>query len=319
MTSEERITKNSERCAANKHLEFRGCVAVPGKNRLGNDYTRLDIMLSEGLDIKLFDPGKSIRDRGILSGRLTALCDTLKLDFMDIPPCKGGWIEFVEEVCKLVNCCKYKMIYVKLTVNENGWIEPGEGKCFSTEPDMEYTDTDLRFLENVDVVAPGTAIGRENLPVDVPRSEPKKVVRETRPVVRGNTETPGERIKPPKEMPFSEMGKQVDQVMAGIIAKDPNKSEKVDAESDTWELGSKPPDVDLIEEAVTLNILTGGKSVFEQFNEEAQKPEWVEKEAAAHLEKKPERKTRAKKGKVTTEPIDVTPIGEFPDIDDLPF
>lgn len=146
MDQETRRVYNSKNCSANARLEFRGSVIVDSKTRDGKDYVCLDLVFSENVKIRLFNPEKSIRDRSIMSVLLSSLFEALGDDFSDVPPCRGGYHEFLSEVTETMNRRKYTMLYAKLTVNESGYIIMGEGRCFSTQPDLEYTDADLHFL-----------------------------------------------------------------------------------------------------------------------------------------------------------------------------
>lgn len=149
MSSDDRIVKNSARCRPNKLLEFRGAVAVDSVDRQGYDVTYLDLRFagpSDRIDIRLKSPQKSYKMREIQANELGCLMEALSLSFGDIPPARGGWEEMVELVIAALAPHKLESLYAKLTVNEQGYIVLGEGKCFSTAPDMEYTDQDLRFL-----------------------------------------------------------------------------------------------------------------------------------------------------------------------------
>lgn len=146
MDQEQRRLYNSKNCSANVRLEFRGSVIVDSKSRDGKDYVCLDLVFSENVKIRLFNPEKSIRDRSIMSVLLSSLFEALGDDFGDIPPCRGGFFEFLSEVTETMNRRKYTMLYAKLTVNEAGYIICGEGRSFSKNPDLEYTDSDLHFL-----------------------------------------------------------------------------------------------------------------------------------------------------------------------------
>lgn len=337
--AQDRRERNRPRCSENQWLEFRGIVSVASQDRNGVDYTRLDIRFNESIDIKLFDPKKSIRERSIQSVKLSSLCEAIGLDFNDVPPCKGGWEEFVTEVCSLVNTKKYSMVYAKLTVGEAGWIELGEGRCFSTKPDLEYTDADVRYLDNVDVKSPGTAIsdspsddGFNALEFDWKSSKvstPKKA---------GKSPT---EWKQPIEK-FQEEHKSVFDLLlekeAVILANPPEKDwldeledkkahlkhAKIDRPTPNWaEEGhtTSKKESTWQDEKNNTNAVVGfleplGAGIVEV------KPAWVEEAAKEHLEKKPERKKRAsKKGVDLPPPIPEKGREGFDEIDltDLPF
>lgn len=312
MTAEERIAKNSERCSANKYLEFKGAVRVDAKDRWGNDYSRLDLLFSDYIDIKLFSPAKSNRDRGLQSIKLTCLAASLGRDFMDIPACQGGWEEFVEEVCSLINPKKGNMIYAKVTVNESGWIELGEGKCFSVDPDMEYTDADMRFLTDVAIKAPNTSIGHHNLPYQEevtlkPKTKTKKILnmkiddlgKMEDPMSRARPEVIIEDTRPfPSDALILLPGENAEDVQAGL--------DKI-----VYETASTPKAQDPSKDT----------SAFDEYLEENTKPAWVEEEVEKHAPKA--RKTRVSKKKpgvsIVPEIGDPADGGEGIGFEDLPY
>lgn len=151
MTTEDRIKKNSARCGANKLLEFRGAVAVDALDGRGNDVTYLDLRFAGPgtgpVELRMRSPEKSYKARAVQANELGCLMEAFNLDFNDIPPCRGGWEEFVQVVVEMLQPKKLESVYAKLTVNDRGFIVPGEGRCFSKNPDMEYTDADMRFLD----------------------------------------------------------------------------------------------------------------------------------------------------------------------------
>lgn len=147
MSIDERLEKNSSRCGANVLLEFKSAVAVDAVDRRGDDITYLDLRFSGHIDLRLKSPMRSYKARSVQANELGCLFAALGLDFNDVPPCPGGWEEFVPEIVAALAPKRLESLYAKLTVNEHGYIVPGEGKCFSQVPDMEYSDQDLRFLK----------------------------------------------------------------------------------------------------------------------------------------------------------------------------
>lgn len=261
MTKEERVSYNSKRCSPNKLLEFRGAVAVPAKDRYGKDYTRIDLVFNENIDIKIFNPVISVRDKEIMATRLAFLCDALRLDFNDIPPCKGGWVEFVKEFCDLVRPRKYSMIYAKLTITEEGWIELGEGRCFSVRPDMEYTDSDTRFLEDVDVRYPDTHIEPEFLP---DRELP--IQKAVEPVV----EVPKAPEEPPREKDWLDILDEQKAAQGDAIEEKPKKPAWVEEEVKAH--AAKPKTRSRAKKTDTPQILVDPLLTYRQRHPEADEP-----------------------------------------------
>lgn len=245
--TDKNLDYNKSQCSANKRLEFRGAVPVALRSRFKNeDYTALDLVFSEKIHMRFFDPERSVMERIRQYTVFTELCKCVGTDFLEVPPCPGGWEDFVIELTSLLANHKYVLLYAKITINEDGRIVPGTGKCFSLEPDMEYSDEDLRFLDSEETYRPTNQIKLEDLPREIPE-----------PVV--------------KKLPVG-------------------KADKVEADSDTWELGMrdpmKPAKVNPFEEAVVE------KSVFDEYNEENNKPAWVVEEVE---KQKPKAKPRGKK------------------------
>lgn len=136
-------------CSANKFAEFKGAVLVPGKDRRGADVTYVDLLFDHPKHLRLFDPGLNVRSRGIQGTRLLWLFDSLGGDFKQLPACLGGWEEFAPLLVRHLNTFG-GYLYMKLTLNENEYFELGSGRCFSKNPDMEYSKEDLRFLTHED-------------------------------------------------------------------------------------------------------------------------------------------------------------------------
>jgi hypothetical protein len=203
-------------CSANKRLEFRNAVPVSLRSRFKNeDYTALDLVFSEKIHMRFFDPERSVVDRIRQYNIFTALCQCVGADFLDIPPCPGGWEDFVIELTSLLARHKYILLYAKITVNEEGRIVPGTGKCFSLEPDMEYSDEDLRFLDAEDTYRPENRVEVVDLP-DTPRNtkefeeaiaeKPKRLP----PAKFVNLDTISDPMRPNEDIsPFEEVPKSV--------------------------------------------------------------------------------------------------------------
>lgn len=158
--SEEQRAKNEVKCGQNKPVIFEGCLAIDRVDRFGKDALDLKFLFNEGISYRRFDPGQSIRRKSTLSIEFSALCEALGLDFADIQQCYG-WEEVVLKFCNFVNVRRGESIYAKFTIDENGWLTPGEGKCFSRESDMEYTEADK---QNLTVKEEGTHIPPGELP-----------------------------------------------------------------------------------------------------------------------------------------------------------
>lgn len=285
--TEDRISKNAPKCGANVQLTFKGVVPVAAKYQNGTDYTRLDLLFSDDISIKVFDPRRSPRDKTTMMTRLAYLADALNEDVRDIPPCKGGWEEFVTEVVNLIHHKKGMTVFAKITLNEAGWIEPGEGKCFSKVPDMEFTDADTRFLPDVEVIAPRTHIGFENLPG------------QTKDPWGSLPELPGAKPKPPSPEKLAELWPEVVKP-APTPSQEPAEDKSRAEEDQEW--------------------LDAGKAFVEAHREEP------EKKPEPTAETKPKaRKPRTKKG-AQTMPSPIPERGEeideeahSPGFDDLPF
>lgn len=159
------IDYNKSQCSPNKLLEFRGAVAVPLKHRFNNeDYTALDLLFSEKIHMRFFDPKRSVIERVRQSTIFQSLCKCVGTDFLDIPPCPGGWEDFVVELTSLLAAHKYVILYAKITIDADGRIIPGTGECFSLEPNMTYSDEDLRFLDSEETYKIENTVDTEDLP-----------------------------------------------------------------------------------------------------------------------------------------------------------
>lgn len=159
------IQSNREFCRSNLFVVYNGAIPVNCRSRTkwGHDYTRLDLefraLQGKGrkFHISIFDPDNSAEERRIQSIMFHSLCETLGTDFDLIPPCPGGFEEFVEELSSealgkdgqplgLLNRFKDKKLFIKLTMNEKGYFRFGTGRCTSNDPDLIYSEEDLRFL-----------------------------------------------------------------------------------------------------------------------------------------------------------------------------
>lgn len=296
--TDKNLDYNKSKCSANARLEFRGAVPVALKSRFKNeDYTALDLVFSEKIHMRFFDPERSVMERIRQYTIFTELCKCVGTDFLDIPPCPGGWEDFVIEFTSLLVGHKYILLYAKLTINEDGRIVPGTGKCFSLEPDMEYSDEDLRFLDSEETYRPTNQIKIEDLPA-TPR----------------DTSGFDEAVQLPT---LSRVGKK-----SPLLIVRENKKEKIEADSDTWELGMKdpmkPPKENPFEEVVVVSSET---AVFEEYNLEHEKPAWV----VGEVEKqKPKAKPRGKKRAPVTlelnkEGLEDIGLKDLPGYDGLPF
>ena len=282
--TDKNLDYNKSQCSANKRLEFRGAVPVALKSRFKNeDYTALDLVFSEKIHMRFFDPERSVMERIRQYTIFTALCECVGTDFLDIPPCPGGWEDFVIELTSLLATHKYVLLYAKITINEDGRIVPGTGKCFSLEPDMEYSDEDLRFLDSEETYRPTNQIKIDDLPV-TPRDTSGF---ENATIAKVET----------KKLPAA-------------------KTDKVEADSDTWELGMKdpmkPPKENPFEEVV---VVSSDTAVFEEYNMVYEKPVWVAEEVEKH---KPKVKPRGKKRAPVTLELNKDGLEDV-EYNDLPF
>ncbi len=148
--SKDQEANNKAKCGANRFLFFRGAVAFDAEDSYtGKDVVYLDLLFSEGISFRLFNPRENVAKRGVLAATLGSLCTALGDDFNNVPGC-FQWEDFAVKFQEFVDPYKLTKIYVKVTLNSNRWLIPGTGKCFSNTNDMEYSDADLLFLETPD-------------------------------------------------------------------------------------------------------------------------------------------------------------------------
>lgn len=144
--SEQVKQQNQAKCGANRYLLFRGAVAFDSVHpTTGKDVVYLDLLFSDGLSFRLFNVGDAVASRSKMAVTLGALCSALGLDFNDL---QGvfTWEDFAEAFQKFVEPGRYTHVYAKVTINKDGWPIFGTGRCFSSDPDLEYSDGDTMFL-----------------------------------------------------------------------------------------------------------------------------------------------------------------------------
>jgi hypothetical protein len=129
----------------NKELVFRSAIEVQTEYK-GKDALYMKVLFSDGVKITQFNPQDVIRKKSELAVRWGSLCEALGLDFNDIPYCPD-FETFVETFINFTFPARGRMVYAKLTVDENGWLQLGTGTCFSKNPDMEYSDEDREHLK----------------------------------------------------------------------------------------------------------------------------------------------------------------------------
>lgn len=122
-------TQNLALADPNKELTFRGVLEIPCEYK-GKDALYMKVVFSDGVKINQFNPQDVIRKKSELAVRWGSLCEALGLDFNDIPYCPD-FETFVETFIAFTFPKRGKMVYAKLTVNEDGWLQLGTGKCFS--------------------------------------------------------------------------------------------------------------------------------------------------------------------------------------------
>lgn len=139
------LQKNLLLAHPNRELVFRGVLEIPCEFR-GKDALYMRVIFSDGVKINQFNPEDVIRKKSELAVRWGSLCEALGLDFNDIPFCHD-WESFVQAFIKFTFKKRGMMVYAKLTVDENGWLVLGTGRCFSTIDDLEYSDEDRENLQ----------------------------------------------------------------------------------------------------------------------------------------------------------------------------
>lgn len=137
--------KNKQLAHPNRELVFRGAIEVPFISH-GKDGLYLKVLFSDGVAIREFNPDLSVRRRSLLATRWGYLCEALGLDFNDIPFCHD-WEQFVATFIDFTFPARGKLIYAKLTIDEDGWLVLGTDRCFSNDQDMEYSDEDRENLD----------------------------------------------------------------------------------------------------------------------------------------------------------------------------
>lgn len=153
---------NRQFCSSNLFCQFNGAIPVTTRDNWGYDHTRLDLEFKHiggkgrKFHISIFDPKNSAQDRVTQSAIFFPLCESLDTDFNLVRPCHG-WIDFVQELADdtigkdlqplgLLAKEKGKKVFIKLTINEKGFFKFGTGRCVSKDPDMAYSEEDMRFL-----------------------------------------------------------------------------------------------------------------------------------------------------------------------------
>lgn len=142
--AEKRKEQNEPKVGENVELTFRGAHEQSGEQR-GNEVMYLKIGFSDKITLTEFSPEKNVTKMVRQMDCLGSLLEALDLSMEQIPYI-FDWEVFVAKFIKFTQPKKGIRIYAKLTLDHNGYIKTGEGRCFSKYPDMIYTDNDLANL-----------------------------------------------------------------------------------------------------------------------------------------------------------------------------
>lgn len=133
---------------------FRGAKSSTWSNYQGKEQVCLDVLFANGFKHRFFDPADFYRKKKEISETLRQLVETLGGDYYEIPRCHS-WEEFTDEIEAFTAQFVDKPIYIKLVQsppNKKGQSFPrlGEGRCFSTKPDLELTENDRQYFTPVE-------------------------------------------------------------------------------------------------------------------------------------------------------------------------
>jgi hypothetical protein len=137
--------QNHALAGPNKELVFRSAIEVQTEYK-GKDALYMKLIFSDNVKVPVFNPQDVIRKKSELAVKLGSLCEALGLDFNDIPYCPD-FETFVETFIQFTFKRRGKLVYAKLTVNEDGWLIMGSDRCFSSQADLEYSDEDREYLK----------------------------------------------------------------------------------------------------------------------------------------------------------------------------
>lgn len=144
--AEKRREHNEPKVGENVEITFRGAHEQSGE-RSGNEVMYLKIAFSDQITLTEFSPDKNVTKMVKQMDCLGSLLEALGLRMESIPYI-FDWEVFVAKFIKFTQPCKGRRIYAKLTLDHNGYIKAGEGRCFSQYPDLIYTDNDRANLSN---------------------------------------------------------------------------------------------------------------------------------------------------------------------------
>lgn len=146
--SDQRKAENQRKCGANRQLIFRGAIAKDEIDSFtGKDVVHLILVFSDDLSFRLFTPRESVAKKTAMNETLGSLCEALGADFDNVPAC-FGWEDFATTIVDFLYPYKGKQVFAKVTLNSGHWPTYGTGRCFSSTPDMEYSEADMTYLEH---------------------------------------------------------------------------------------------------------------------------------------------------------------------------